>query len=176
MKPIFNGRRAGILLAAMVLAACSPAPSGPAAHDPGADAACALDGMVLADFPGPKAQVWYGEREVEHYCDLMELFAQLLAPEQKRVVRAAYVQDMGAADWAQPKGHWINARDAYFVAGSHKAGSMGPTIASFATQQDAQAFARAEGGQVLRFGQVTLAMTQARQMHMGGAAAGEGAM
>jgi copper chaperone NosL len=167
MKSIFHGRRAGSLLAALVLAACSQS-SGPPAREPAADAFCALDGMVLADFPGPKAQVWYDGNVGENYCDLMELFAQLLAPEQKRVVRAAYVQDMGAADWTQPKGHWINARDAYYVAGSRKMGSMGPTFGSFAQQRDAEAFARAEGGQVLRFGQVTLAMTQAR---MGGGAA-----
>lgn len=168
MTSIFNGRRTGSLLAALVLAACSQASNGPAAREPGAGAMCTLDGMALADFPGPKAQVWYGEHEVDHYCDLLELFAQLLAPEQKRMVRAAYVQDMGAADWAQPKGHWINARDAYYVVGSRKLGSMGPTFGSFAAQNDAEAFARAEGGQVLRFGQVSLAMTQVR---MDGAAA-----
>ena len=31
---------------------------------------------------------------------------------------------------------------------------MGPTIASFSTMADAQAFAQANGGKVLRFGEV----------------------
>jgi len=68
-----------------------------------------------------------------------------------RAVRAVYVQDMGATDWNQPQGHWIDAKTALYVLGSKRHGSMGPTIASFAKEADARRFATEYGGKVLRF-------------------------
>ena len=52
-----------------------------------------------------------------------------------------YVQDMARADWERPRGHWIDATAAFYVKGSRKHGSMGPTLASFAQEADARAFA-----------------------------------
>ncbi|MFZ5550276.1 MAG: nitrous oxide reductase accessory protein NosL [Pseudomonadota bacterium] len=113
---------------------------------------CALDGMLLADYPGPKAQVRYeGSAEPEFFCDTVELFSALLRPEQVRPVKAAFVQDMAKADWEQPRGAWIPARDGWYVVGSRRHGSMGPTIASFAEEADARKFAAEHGGQVLPF-------------------------
>lgn len=57
-----------------------------------------------------------------------------------------------------PRGHWIDARSAFYVAGSKKPGSMGPTFGAFSTLADAEAFARKEGGTVRRFEQITLEM------------------
>lgn len=142
----------------VLLAACSEAIKQGGPQEPSADTACALDGMVLRDFPGPKAQVHYAEGKPDFYCDLMELFAVVLAPEQKRRVSGLFVQDMGKADWAHPQGHWIAARGALYVLGSRKAGSMGPAIASFADALDAAAFVKAEGGTIVPFDQVTPAM------------------
>lgn len=117
---------------------------------------CALDGMLLADFPGPKGQIHYANRtEPEFYCDLVELFHIYLTPEVVVPVRALYVQDMGKADWNAPEGHWINAKDAWFVPGSSQRGSMGPTIASFADEADAQKFATEFGGTVVPFDGIT---------------------
>lgn len=117
---------------------------------------CHLDGMLLADYPGPKAQLHHGGRGSPYFfCDTVELFNTLLAGEQVRAWRAAYVQDMGAADWESPQGHWIDAKGAFYVHGSSRHGSMGPTLASFGQQVQAQAFAREYGGKVLRFDQVT---------------------
>jgi copper chaperone NosL len=70
-------------------------------------------------------------------------------------VRAVYVQDMSEADWDQPRGQWIDARRAFFVVGSRRHGSMGPTIASFSLAADARAFAGEYGGEVLPFDAVT---------------------
>lgn len=151
--------RAACLAAALALAACSQVASNVAPHEPDAGTVCSLDGMHLNDFPGPKAQVQYAEGAADYFCDLMELFAQVLAPEQKRSVAGVFVQDMGAADWTAPRGHWIDARKAWYVVGSRKQGSMGPTFGSFATDGAAQAFAQKEGGKVLRFEQITLDMT-----------------
>lgn len=159
MKPTLNGRaRLAGIAAILLLAACSPAIQQALAQEPSADTACALDGMVLQDFPGPKAQIQYGEGKPDFYCDLMELFAVVLAPEQKRAVAGLFVQDMGKADWEHPQGHWIAAKSASYVVGSRKSGSMGPTLASFSTAQEATAFAKAEGGKVLPFEQITAAM------------------
>ncbi|OIQ80721.1 NosL [mine drainage metagenome] len=120
---------------------------------------CSLDGMTLADYPGPKAQIFYaGQAKPEYFCDLLELFNVLLKPEQIRKVAAAYVQDMAQTDWDHPQGHWIAARTAWYVAGSRKTGSMGPTLGSFFTEKDAKAFAAANGGRVLKFGDITPAM------------------
>ena len=116
---------------------------------------CELDGMLLSDYPGPKAQVHYAAQDKpSFFCDTVELFSTLLAGEQVRAVRAVYVQDMGKADWERPQGHWIDAKTAFFVLGGKRHGSMGPTIGSFAQEADATKFAAQYGGKVLRFGEI----------------------
>ena len=116
-----------------------------------------IDGMLLADFPGPKAQIHYANQaEPEFVCNTADMFYIHLAPEQLRKVRAIFVQDMAKADWDAPVGHWIDATQAWYVAGSSRHGSMGPTLASFASETDAQAFARQYGGQVVAYSGVTL--------------------
>ncbi|HSJ79954.1 MAG TPA: nitrous oxide reductase accessory protein NosL [Thiobacillus sp.] len=117
---------------------------------------CALDGMLLADYPGPKAQIHYaGQAEPDFFCDTVEMFHIFLNPEQVRAVRGLFVQDMGRADWDEPRGHWIDAKNAYYVHGSKRRGSMGPTIASFALEADAAKFAAEYGGKVYRFADIT---------------------
>jgi copper chaperone NosL len=150
------------LAALVLLAACSQGASKVAALEPAADTACALDGMMLKDFPGSKAQVQYAEGKPDYYCDLMELFAVMLAPESKRRVAGVFVQDMGKADWDKPVGHWIAAKDALYVVGSKKQGSMGPTFGAFSNAQDAAAFVQKEGGKVLPYNQITAAMLDTR--------------
>lgn len=147
-------------LAAGLLAACGPGGSDGAkqlaAVEIDQSTACSLDGMLLADYPGPKAQIFYTDRpEPEFFCDTVEMFGIYLKPEQVRPVKAIFVQDMGKADWNQPRGAWIDAKTAWYVLGSSRHGSMGPTIASFAQQADAQKFAQANGGKVLAFDAIT---------------------
>ena len=116
---------------------------------------CDLDGMLLADYAGPKAQIHYAGAAVPVFCcDTVEMFATLLRPEQVKPVRAVFVQDMGRADWDNPRGHWFDARSGIYVAGSKRRGSMGPTIASFVQEADARKFAEQFGGKVLRFAEV----------------------
>lgn len=117
---------------------------------------CALDGMLLADYPGPKAQIHYaGQAEPDFFCDTVEMFNIYLSPEQVRAVHGLFVQDMGKADWDVPRDHWIDAKNAYYVHGSKRRGSMGPTIASFAQENDAVKFAAEYGGKVYRFADIT---------------------
>jgi copper chaperone NosL len=150
------------LTAALValLAACQDPAGAPLATveiDP--TTACSLDGMLLADYPGPKAQIHYeGTPQPEFFCDTVEMFSVYLNPEQARKVKGVLVQDMAETPWEAPRGHWIDARTAFYVQGSKLHGSMGPTFASFAREEDARKFAAEHGGKVLRFAEVTPAM------------------
>lgn len=121
--------------------------------------ACSLDGMLLADYPGPKAQIHYADSaEPDFFCDTVEMFAVYLKPEKVRAVRALLVQDMGKADWNEPRQNWTDAKSAWYVHGSSRHGSMGPTIASFALETDANKFADKFGGKVYKFGDITPAL------------------
>ncbi|NMG35684.1 nitrous oxide reductase accessory protein NosL [Azoarcus sp. TTM-91] len=148
--------------AATLLAACGPADhkaQAPVVVEIDRSTVCALDGMLLADYPGPKAQIHYQDKaEPEFFCDTVEMFSLYLKPEQVRGVRALYVQDMGKAEWDNPRGHWVDARSAWYVHGSSRKGSMGPTIASFGSEADAQKFAGEYGGKVYRFEGITADM------------------
>ncbi len=145
------------LCAAVALSACGDRAEAPVVAveiDPATT--CDLDGMLLADYPGPKAQIHFkDEAKPAFYCDTVEMFNTLLKPEQVKPIRAVLVQDMGKADWEQPRGNWFDARTGIYVLGSKRRGSMGPTIASFLQEADAQAFATKNGGKVLRFAEVT---------------------
>jgi copper chaperone NosL len=150
-------RRHLLLCGCAVLAGCGRTESESAAapRDFDTATACELDGMLLADYPGPKAQVHYaGAATPVFFCDTVELFSTLLNPEQVRTVRAAYVQDMALADWGHPVGHWIDAKTGFYVVGSKRHGSMGPTFASFAAEAPALQFAAQWGGRVLRYAEV----------------------
>lgn len=143
-----------------ILAGCSQHADGSAPSTVAVDfdraTSCELDGMLLADYPGPKAQIHYtGQARPVFFCDTVELFNTLLAGEQVRAVAAVYVQDMGQADWEAPRGHWIDARTAVYVSGSRCHGSMGPTLASFSAPEAAEKFAAEQGGRVLRFAEIT---------------------
>ena len=159
----FSRRRAlGLAAFTVLLAACGDNPGEAQSLAPveiDRSTSCELDGMLLADYPGPKAQIHYaGQDRPAFFCDTVELFNTLLAGEQVRAVRAVYVQDMGQASWDEPKGHWIDAKTAVYVLGSKRHGSMGPTIASFAQEADAARFAQEYGGKVLRFADIKLDM------------------
>lgn len=120
--------------------------------------ACALDGMLLLDFPGPKAQIHYTQGPVDFFCDTVEMFSVYLHPEQQKRVRALYVQDMDKADWDSPRDDWIDARTAFYVAGSKRRGSMGATFVSFVEEAAARAFIEEYGGQLYRFDEITPGM------------------
>ncbi|MDP3744319.1 MAG: nitrous oxide reductase accessory protein NosL [Methylotenera sp.] len=120
-----------------------------------AGTSCTLDGMTLADFPGPKAQIHYATGEPDYFCDTVEMFSIYLRPEQKKTITGIFTQDMGKTDWEKPQGNWIDAKQAFYVLGSRKTGSMGPTLAAFSSQLDAEAFAKEFEGKVLHFNDVT---------------------
>jgi copper chaperone NosL len=147
------------------LVACSKDEAAAALVPAEIDAAttCELDGMMLAEYGGPKAQVHYaGVAAPVFFCDTVEMFAALLRPEQARAVRAAFVQDMGQADWDRPRGHWFDAKAGFYVVGSKRRAAMGPTIVSFAAEAGAQGFVGQWGGKVLRFAEIRPEMADLR--------------
>ena len=156
-----------LALAALApLAACSEQRAGSASVAPveiTRSTSCELDGMLLMDYPGPKGQIHYADSPRPYfYCDTVETLNVLLLPEQVRKVTAVYVQDMGKADWDNPKGAWIDARNALYVQGSKRKGSMGPTFATFSEEADAQAFIQQYGGKLLRMSEITPVMVDLR--------------
>ncbi len=157
-KKFLSGLACPLLLLALV--ACSDDSIKSAdALDFDEKTSCELDGMLLAEYPGPKAQiVFQGQTKPVYYCDTLELLHTLLLPEQKRLVSAAYVQDMAKTSWDKPQGHWLKAEAAWYVQGSRKHGSMGPTFASFSQQSDAERFAKEHGGKVYAFNQIKAEM------------------
>lgn len=155
MKPTSLVRIGLPFVLAIVLASCNKPTTPEAPQEITAGTACSLDGMILSEFPGPKAQIHYATGEPDFFCDTLEMFSIYLQPEQKKHITGIYTQDMGKTDWEKPQSNWIDARQAYYVLGSMKTGSMGPTLATFARQPDAENFAKKFGGKVLRFEQVT---------------------
>ena len=155
-----------MLIGAMLLNVCSGGTPPAQPIEPAAGVVCTLDGMSLADYPGPKAQIFYDNDPPVYFCDTVEMFAMLLGPESQRHIRAVFTQDMANSDWTHPQGHWIDAHSAFYVTGSQRKGSMGPTFASFSQRADADAFTGKYGGKVLTFNEVTPDMADLR----GGAA------
>jgi copper chaperone NosL len=123
---------------------------------------CHLCGMLIANFSGPKAELFRkgvtkadGEM-VKKFCSTRDMFSFYLDPENKRNVTTILVHDMSKAPWDTPKDEFfIDARQAWFVVGSSKTGAMGKTLASFSAQTDADAFAREFGGKVIDFNAVS---------------------
>ena len=116
----------------------------------GQDTSCALDGMLLADYPGPKAQMHFEGGQtgfLRHRGDVLHLPQTGAGETGQGVVCSGHGQGrLGGA-----KGHWIDAFKAFYVQGSSVHGSMGPTIASFASEADARAFSEKNGGKVMGF-------------------------
>ena len=147
---------ASLPLFSALLPGCAPSEGPATAQDFGDATACALDGMLLAEYPGPKAQIHYqGDDKPQFLCDPVEMFSLLLRPEQVKKVRAVYVQDMEKTDWERPHGAWIDARSAFYVRDGKLMGAMGPTFASFARREAAEGFAKTHGGKVMAYAEVT---------------------
>lgn len=122
---------------------------------------CHLCGMLISNFSGPKGELFRkgiteaDGNSVKKFCSTRDMFSFYLDPENKRNVTTMLVHDMSKSPWETPNDdYFIDARNAWFVAGSSKTGAMGETLASFSQQADAQAFSEEFGGKVLSFTQV----------------------
>ena len=160
--------RLTILLAALLvllLTACgsSQAPPAQAAVDIHKGDACAVCGMYIDAGPGPRAEAWVqGYKAPLKFGSTRDFFAYVLDPENKARLQQLLVQDSALINWQHPSNEartFVDARSAWYVAWQPMHGLMGPTFASFGARQDAEAFARAQGGEVLGFSEVTPELT-----------------
>lgn len=119
---------------------------------------CHLCGMIITNFPGPKGQLYSkGIKGNMRFCSTRDMFAFIVDPENQHNIQQAYVHDMAVTPWDHPDEEtYVDAKLAFYVIGHGKKGAMGPTLASFSKQADADAFAAAEGGKVYSFDQITL--------------------
>ena len=155
-------RALAILLLALIilpLAACSdegdkPPPS---AVELTRDSIGYYCNMVVAEHMGPKGQIHLeGGAAPLWFSSVRDAIAFTMLPEEAKNIAAIYVNDMAVADWDSPgPGSWIEARGAWYVVGSAKAGGMGaPEAVPFSRQQAAHDFAAAHGGDVMEFAAV----------------------
>ena len=117
---------------------------------------CHLCGMLITNFDGPKGEAYRKEQgdHVFKFCSTRDMFSYYLEPENTRNVSQMFVHDMSKMPWGSDSiddKHFIDAKNAWYVAGSEKTGAMGKTLASFSLQTDATAFAKEFGGKVLPF-------------------------
>ena len=115
--------------------------------------------MTVLEHDGPKAQIHLaGNPFPIWFTQVRDAVAFKLSPEETNEIAAIYVNDMDKAkDWKQPGfDNWIDADEAWFVTGSKQAGGMGaPEAIPFGTQTGAQEFASENGGNVLRFDEIS---------------------
>ncbi|OUR63563.1 nitrous oxide reductase accessory protein NosL [Colwellia sp. 39_35_sub15_T18] len=122
---------------------------------------CHLCGMLITRFDGPKGEVFRKELgdKVFKFCSTRDMFSYYLDPENQRNVAQMLVHDMSKMPWGSDSiddKYFIDAKIAWYVAGSEKTGAMGKTLASFSQEHDAQAFANEFGGQVVTFEQINI--------------------
>jgi copper chaperone NosL len=115
--------------------------------------------MIVADHPGPKAQVH--ERGLSHplwFSSVRDALAYNALPGEAQNVAAIYVHDMGQADtWGSPPGEgaWIRAEEALYVLGSDRVGGMGAREAApFGDRAKAENFVKSHGGHIVGFGDI----------------------
>jgi len=120
---------------------------------------CHLCGMLITRFDGPKGEVFRKEaaEQVFKFCSTRDMFSYYLDPENKRNVAQMLVHDMSKMPWGSDSiddKYFIDAKTAWYVAGSEKTGAMGKTLASFSKEADAKAFAKEFGGKAISFANI----------------------
>lgn len=159
MSLLFRAFSSCILV--LLLSACQPTSDTTAQQPPVAFQAadeCHVCGMLITHHPGPKGEAYQqGQPKVLKFCSTRDLFVHLLEPGVAAQIESIYVHDMARSDWQHPDDrHLINAREAWYVVGHPLHGAMGPSPAAFATEAQANAFAKPHQASVLRYAQITL--------------------
>lgn len=118
-------------------------------------ARCPVCGMYPYRTPNWTGQIVFNDQTASSFDSPVDMFRFLnnmpLFDKQHKPgdIGAIYVADYGTKAWA-------DARKAFFVHGSTARGPMNdPNLPAFATREAADAFAKANGGKVLAFGEVT---------------------
>ena len=116
------------------------------------DRECALCGMTISNFPGPKGQACLDSDETLGFCSTNDLLSWSWQPESRPRIRALYVHDLSRTGWQKPSDEsWMEASKGWYVTGHDQKGAMGHSPAPFSAKADAQTFASDHGGQLLTF-------------------------
>lgn len=147
--------------AAVLLGACSDEAVTPDPASLTREAIGHYCNMIVADHPGPKAQVFEkGKAEPLWFSSVRDGLAYLSLPGEAQQPVAIYVHDMGRVrNWNKPPNHgiWMNARDAIYVIGSSRRGGMGAREAvPFKESDKATSFAAEFGGRVVAFEKIPI--------------------
>lgn len=115
--------------------------------------------MIVADHPGPKAQIHEKDRPKPlWFSSVRDGLAYMTLPGEAQRVVAFYVHDMSRAEnWERPPddGIWIKASDAIYVIGSTRRGGMGAReTVPFKSREDAETFAAKFGGQAVTYAEI----------------------
>jgi copper chaperone NosL len=160
------------VLLALALAACGGEPEKIAMPlEPGPGAVGHYCRMTLAEHTGPKGQIlpkgWDEPVWFSSVRDALTYVEQDIVSE--RELAGFWVNDMAQGTWEKPApGSWIDARAALFVVGSSKTSGMGGGEAvPFRERGPAEAFADANGGQVVDYAQARRAMAVATDAEAG---------
>ena len=144
------------LMATLLLAACGEAEQAakPPPQTLTRDAIGHYCQMIVADHLGPKAQLFL--RDVEApvwFTSVRDAIAFTLLPGEPKTIAAIYVTDMAKVAWdSKSPDAWLEAEKAYYVIGSEKRGGMGALeTVPFGDAGEAEAFAKAHGGQVVAY-------------------------
>ncbi len=158
MKPLIQSI-AGVLL--LALAACGEEVSTAGAPAPEEMTRAAIGhycNMIVADHPGPKAQLHLRDAAAPvWFSSVRDVVAYTMLPEEPKSITAIYVNDMAkATNWDSPEpGTWIAARDAWYVIGSDRRGGMGaPETVPFSDRDAANRFAAKHGGRLVRWEEI----------------------
>lgn len=148
-----------LILVVLLFAACSrDAGTKPPPIEFTRDHSCNVCGMIIVDFPGAKAQIHYKDGKYDTFCSTLDMFLFYLQPDRPANIIAVYVNDMGKADMEHPKGHWIDAKKAFYVYGGDVMGPMGEALVPFSDMKEADLYVKKHGGGIIMFGEIKMEM------------------
>lgn len=114
---------------------------------------CALCGMTIIRFPGPKAQACLRDGRILPFCSVHDMLAWSWQPESRVAIQSLWVHDLSRTGWDEPDHDaWMPAEDAVYVVGHDQRGAMGHSPAPFSAQADARTFIEHHGGQLMALG------------------------
>jgi nitrous oxide reductase accessory protein NosL len=103
---------------------------------------CDVCGMLVGEQPAPRGQLVYRDGTHAFTCSLQGLHSMVTTPDPRGQPVKVYVEDLGSGfDWTHSPTEpfpWVEAQDAFFVAGSRRDLVMGLPLLSYAQMNAAQ--------------------------------------
>lgn len=115
---------------------------------------CPVCGMYPANFPQWHAQIVFKDGDHSSFDSAADMFRFL--GNMAKYDKKHSATDIGKIFVpAYDKGNWLDAKQAFFLAGSKIEGPMGSDLPAFASKAEAIRFSQKAGGKVLGFEQVS---------------------